>query len=85
MAYFSNGCEGEDYAQRYCRRCVHSKLEEAPGVHCPVMDAHWLWAYELANEHETHGKKILDMLIPMNERNYPARCAMFHEKRGSKS
>lgn len=80
MAYFSNGCEGEDYMQRHCSRCAHSKHEEAPGMGCPVMDAHWLWAYELCNEHETPGKKMLDMLIPQDEHHNPLKCAMFHPR-----
>ena len=80
MAYFSNGCEGEDYAHRYCRRCVHSKDEDAPGVGCPVMDAHWLWSYELCNKHDDPAKKMLEMMIPGGNGTTPIeQCKMFHE------
>jgi hypothetical protein len=41
------------------------------------MDAHWLWAYELCNDKETPGKKMLDMLIPEGEQG-PEECSMFH-------
>ena len=77
MAYFYCGTEVADYAEHYCRNCVHSKREDAPGFGCPVMDAHWLYAYELCMEMKHPGKVMLDMLIPEGERG-PAECAMFH-------
>ena len=76
MAYFSNGAEGMDYEEHYCSKCVHFKGEE--GL-CPVMDAHWHFAYDLCNKMEDPGKVILDLLIPMNEKHYPAKCSMFYE------
>lgn len=81
MAYFYCGTEGADYAEHYCRRCVHSKDENAPGNGCPVMDAHWLWAYELCNKHEDPAKRMLEMLIPGGNGGKPIeQCRMFHPK-----
>lgn len=85
MAYFSNGTEGDAYAYIYCRQCVHSKDKEAPGVGCPVMDAHWIWAYELCNDHETPGKKMLEMLIPGGNGDKPIeKCKMFYVEPSAK-
>lgn len=74
MAYFSNGIEQEGYSERYCEKCVHGQDIEKG---CPVMDAHFLYGYDLCNEKEHPGKVILEMLIP-TKGVYPAKCAMFH-------
>lgn len=74
MAYFSNGTEGMAYEDRHCAECVHGQDQEKG---CPVMDAHYLYAYELCNSKEA-GKVILDMLIPMDEHHYPKKCSLFY-------
>jgi hypothetical protein len=58
MGYFSNGCEGMEYEERYCRRCIHYGPEEGPG--CPIWLAHLLYNYDEANNKES----VLHMLIP---------------------
>ena len=45
MGYFSNGSEGMDYEERYCKRCIHYGPEEGPG--CPIWFAHLVYAYVL--------------------------------------
>ena len=77
MAYFYCATEGADYAERYCRKCGHTPDPDSPGFGCPVMDAHWLYSYQLCNAKEHPGKLMLDMLIPMDEHNNPGPCAMF--------
>jgi len=61
MGYFSNGTEGMDYEEHYCRRCVHYGPEDGPG--CPIWGAHLLYAYNGPDE----AKTILDMLIPRHD------------------
>jgi hypothetical protein len=73
MAYFSNGLEQAYYAARYCSRCIHQDKDGG----CPIMDAHFLYAYDLCNEKEPPGKVILDMLIPVDAQDDAGKCAMF--------
>jgi hypothetical protein len=75
MGYFSNGTAGMDYEAEYCEKCAHFGPEDGPG--CPVWAAHLLWAYELCNDKESPGKKMLDMLIPRGKDGGNERCAMF--------
>ena len=77
MGYFSNGTEAMTFESKWCERCCNYRGEEgAKG--CAVMDAHLLYAYELCNEEDHPGKKILDMLIPMDEKGlFCDKCAMF--------
>ena len=77
MAYFSCGTEGADYENHYCANCVHGQDDESM---CPVFQAHWLYAYQMASPKckEHPAKIILDMLIPMTKDHNPAQCALFH-------
>jgi hypothetical protein len=67
MGYFSNGCEGMDYEERYCSRCIHSDIGEGKEIGvdkpCPIWLAHYLFAYEECNS-DSNAKTMLDMLIP---------------------
>lgn len=70
MAYFSNGSEGDDYAARYCERCVH---EEG----CPVWLAHMLHNYRDCNDADS----ILHILIPRTADGLGnEQCGLFHAK-----
>ena len=79
MGYFSNGSEGMDYEERYCRKCIHFGPEEGPG--CPVWGAHLAFNYQVCNDPpESPGKGILDALIPMSEDGLSnLQCKMFVE------
>lgn len=78
MAYFSNGTEGASYEARYCDRCVHQNGPDGKSG-CAIWLSHLLYSYKLCNKKDEEGKQILDMLIPSDERGFPAQCAMFHE------
>lgn len=65
MGYFSNGTEGEMYADEWCSKCIHEK-------HCAVWDAHFLYNYRECNKKES----ILDVLIPRNG-IWNSKCRMF--------
>jgi hypothetical protein len=89
MAYFANGTEGELYRERFCERCTNWRdLDDGRGPGCPIMDVHFMYAYELCNESEHPGKIMLDMLIPMVDHTFsdgltypvPGECSMFHAK-----
>lgn len=74
MGYFSNGSEGMDYEERYCRRCIHYGPENGPG--CPVWGLHLVW-----NSEQNRNAKIaaiLDSLIPPDG-IYNGQCKMFTE------
>lgn len=72
MGKFSNSMEADKYEFEYCEKCMHYPSG------CPVMVAHWRYAYELCNEKEHPGKAILDMLIPVDEIGlYNEKCSMF--------
>jgi hypothetical protein len=81
MGYFSNGTEGLDFEETYCRHCVNMPEREDRG--CPVWLAHLLFAYELCNKKEDPGKVILDMLIE-RDGDRGQRCMMFVDKRKKK-
>lgn len=76
MAYFSNGTEGDIYREAFCARCIHDREDKM----CPVWEIHFDFAYELCNAYGTPGKHMLDRLIPMDGRHYPAQCAMFYPR-----
>lgn len=75
MGYFSSGSEGDDYAQRYCSRCVHQKPDDGG---CAVWLAHMLHNYEECNKPDS----ILHLLIPRKPDTFNAECAMFYEAPG---
>ena len=78
MGYFSNGSEGMDYEERYCKRCIHYGPEEGPG--CPIWFAHLLYAYEECNS-TSNAKTMLDMLIPRTADGLDnEQCVMFVEE-----
>ena len=75
MGYFSNGAEGMDYEERYCRRCVHFGPKEGPG--CPVWFAHLLFAYEETGSN-SNAETMLDLLIPRSADGCDnEQCSMF--------
>jgi hypothetical protein len=82
MAYFANGTEGDQYEAEFCEKCVH--YEDPSGRGCMVWWAHLEYAYELVNQKDHPGKKILDMLIPPIGGGYngkfPDKCRMFHPR-----
>ena len=74
MGYFPNGTEGMAYQEHYCDRCANQNDDGG----CPILDAHLMFAYELCNEIDHPGKRILDMLIPENSDGLGnARCTLF--------
>ena len=65
MGYFSNGTEGELYREAWCYGCRNWRDEgDGRGPGCPVMDAHFLYAYGARDD----AKSILDLLIPREGR-----------------
>jgi hypothetical protein len=78
MGYFSNGTEGLDFEETYCRHCVNMPEREDRG--CPVWLTHLLYAYDLCNEEKHPGKVMLDILIERDARG-SQRCMMFIDKR----
>ena len=73
MATFANGGDGRRvYRERYCQRCVHYKRD---GLECHVIAVHILYSYD--SHTDTPGRKILDILIPMDRHNNPGPCRMF--------
>lgn len=80
MAYFSNGCEGDEACARYCRRCIHNAR---PAIPCPVMVLHWDWNYYACNGDEPDATPeqramfhALNTLWP-TDGVHNAACAMF--------
>ena len=70
MGYFSNGTEGEIYAERFCERCVHNEG-------CAVWTAHMLHNYRDCNDPGS----ILHILIPRSEDGVGnEQCRMFTAK-----
>lgn len=77
MGYFSNGTEQMMYDEQYCSNCINQGEDGG----CPIMDLHFLYGYELCNEKEHIGKKMLDHLIPMTEDGlWCDECSMFKKK-----
>jgi hypothetical protein len=73
MGYFSNGCEGMDYEEQYCSRCVHQATDNGG---CAVFLAHLLHNYDECN----NDKSILHLLIPRSKDKLGnEQCAMFYE------
>ncbi len=47
MGYFSSGSNGEDYIERYCKRCANWQHRHcARYKSCPILDMHDAWNYE---------------------------------------
>ena len=78
MAYFSNGCEGDQYQAQYCDRCQNWRdVDDGRGSGCQVWDIHWLYAYEECNN-KSNAHDMLDILIPMDdETGFAKQCSMF--------
>lgn len=81
MAYFSNGCEGDWYEEKFCRRCVHG----ADGQACPVLVLHFEWNYVACNGDKPDASqaqrakyKALNTLWP-RDGIHNGQCAMFVE------
>lgn len=68
MGYFSTRAELDNYAARWCSRCVHQYA-------CPVWEMH-LWRD--SEEASRHGS-LLHKLIPLVG-THNCRCQMFHLK-----
>ncbi len=78
MAYFPNSTSAELYQEEYCERCIHWTDNGSGSLGCPIMDAHFMYCYELCNQKQHPGKVILDMLIPDDkERCQAAKCNFF--------
>jgi hypothetical protein len=72
MGYFSNGTEGMDYQEQWCRRCVHDVNQD-----CPVWLAHLIHNYKECNNPDS----ILHLLIPRSEDKCSnLKCGLFIEK-----
>ena len=76
MGYFANSSEAIVYQETYCENCVHGQGEDGPEG-CPVMEAHFLFGYDLCNKKEHPGKIMLDMLIPRGKKASNKECIMF--------
>ena len=74
MGYFSNGAEGQDYEERYCRRCIYYGPADGPG--CPVWGLHLTYNSE-QNRHKRI-ETILSEFIPINGLSN-GQCKMFAE------
>lgn len=74
MGYFSNGCEGMDYEERYCRQCVHTEG-------CAVLELHMMYNYDECNKKDS----MLHVLIPRDEKGFNQKCTMFYEKQKGKA
>jgi len=76
MAYFSNGTEGEMYAEQYCDRCIHQNGSDDRG--CAVWMAHLIHNYKECNNEDS----ILHILIPRSKDGLGNdQCLMFHENK----
>ncbi|KKL14395.1 hypothetical protein LCGC14_2516090 [marine sediment metagenome] len=69
MGYFSNGTEGMDYQEQWCKRCANDVNQD-----CAVWMAHLIANYEECNKPES----ILHLLIPMDG-VANKQCRMFRE------
>lgn len=76
MGYFSNGCQGMDYEDKYCAKCVHCPRYEK-GINCAVLEAHLIYNYDECNNKNS----ILHILIPRDKQGYNEKCRMFHPVR----
>lgn len=82
MGYFPNMTAWEIWATDNCFRCSHWPKDDDASA-CPVEMAHTLYSYELCNEEDHPGKRILDMLIPPAEGGLGCeKCAMFSARNG---
>jgi hypothetical protein len=75
MAYFSNGCQGYDYMDTYCARCVHGQEQEGP--YCPV----WALQHDL-NRAQFENEALaaaLESFITTGKDGRPGQCRMFAE------
>jgi hypothetical protein len=75
MGYFSNGCESDDYHEKYCFNCVNYRdLEDGRGAGCPIMDLHYFYNYKECNNSES----MLHFLIPREDDGLSNKqCSMF--------
>ena len=73
MGYFSNGAEGDIYADEYCSKCVHDN--EKTG--CPVWFLHMIHNYKECNNKDS----MLHVLIPRNKDGSNQKCKMFYAKK----
>ena len=82
MGYFPNMTAWECWATDNCFKCGHwPKNDDAPM--CPVETAHMLFNYELCNDTESPGARMLDMLIPRTKCDLGnEKCAMFTARNG---
>ena len=71
MGYFSNGSEGMDYEEKFCRRCIHDEDEN-----CPVLGLHKEWNYE--QHTQGYKKVVLSHFIPHSSKGgWNLACKMY--------
>jgi hypothetical protein len=82
MGYFSNGCEGSDYEERYCSRCIH-RPDYDKLIDCPILTLHSMWNYDAVGKNADAVKKtVLDTFIPQTADGLEnEQCRMFVERR----
>jgi hypothetical protein len=76
MGYFANSTDQMDYEEAFCHRCVNWNNQRL----CSVMSIHFMYSYQLCNEHDHPGKIMMDMLIPEIDEGdgpYNGECTMF--------
>ena len=74
MGYFSTGCEGLDYAEAYCSRCVNEGPQDGPGC--------WIWAQQFELNYKVCQDRDhwLHKLIPLDSKIGNGQCVMFRRK-----
>lgn len=72
MGYFSNGCEGDWYENKYCDNCIHQDAGEN-GKGCAIWLIHMLHNYGQEGEVQ----EILNTLIPRSEDGFNEQCSMY--------
>lgn len=85
MGYFANGCEGLDFEEHVCNRCVHSdyrdgkQIGDSDNPPCPVWMIHQDFNYSQHDAGQESVKSILDMLIK-RDGSGGNNCRMFAAK-----
>ena len=70
MGYFSNGTEGADYQETWCKRCVHDDPET--GRLCPIWGLHLEWNPHEPGDRDHALQQFIQRIGPWN-----GACTMF--------